>query len=206
MTLDKIEFADTNTRVYLTIENSDLLEDLMFNEYNSRAIQGKTQYMVINSYDTTYPKIASVIPPGVEEKGIVLFEPLDSTQDTAHFRFEGFQGLSNILFDFEIVLSPDNYLRQIELWGGPDSIDPFTWIKIGNIYFDVGNYSEASKYYDKVLKEYPATPEVLWNKVDTMIIIGNETGAQYYYAKAIELDPNLQDVTDTGKLKYKQAE
>ena len=117
MTLDKIEFADSNTRVYLTIENSNPSEDLLFNQDNSRAIQGKTQYMVINSYDTTYPKIASVIPSGVEEKGVVVFEPLDSSQDTAQFSFDTAQGFSNNRFGFEIILSPDKYLRQIESWG-----------------------------------------------------------------------------------------
>lgn len=203
MSLDKIEFSDSNTRAYLTLENIDSLEDLVFNEYNSRAIQGKTQYLVINNYDTNYPKIASVIPSGVEEKGVVLFEPLDLAQDTAQFTFDTTQGFDNIRFDFEIVLYPDRYLRQIDLLGGLDSTDPFTWIKIGNIYFDVGNYTEALRYYDKVLKEYPETPEVLWNKVDTLIITGNETGAQYYYAKAIALDPNLREASDPGKLKYK---
>jgi tetratricopeptide (TPR) repeat protein len=203
MSLDKIEFSDSNTRAYLTVENIDSSEDLVFNEYNSRAIQGKTQYLVINNYDTNYPKIASVIPSGVEEKGVVLFEPLDLAQDTAQFTFDTTQGFDNIRFDFEIVLYPDRYLRQIDLLGGLDSTDPFTWIKIGNIYFDVGNYTEALRYYDKVLKEYPETPEVLWNKVDTLIITGNETGAQYYYAKAIALDPNLREASDPGKLKYK---
>jgi tetratricopeptide (TPR) repeat protein len=90
--------------------------------------------------------------------------------------------------------------------GGPDSTDPFTWIKIGNIYFDVGNYTEGSTYYDRVLTKYPETPEVLWNKVDTLILMGNETGAQYYYDKAIALDPNLFDVSDPGQPKYKQWE
>ncbi|MDN5847099.1 MAG: tetratricopeptide repeat protein [Candidatus Nitrosocosmicus sp.] len=202
MSLDKLEFSESNTRAYLTIQNIDSSEDLMFNEYNSRAIQGNTQYMVINNYDTNYPKIASVIPAGVEEKGVVLFEPLDLTQDTAQFRFDTTKGFNNIRFDFETILSPDRYLRQIELLGGPDSTDPFTWIKIGDIYFDVGNYTESLRYYDKVLKEYPETPEVLWNKVDTLDMIGNVTGAQYYYDKAIALDPNLREASDPGKLKF----
>ena len=42
------------------------------------------------SYDVDYPKIKSDIPSGIEENGVVLFDPLDyKTQRSAKFQFEG---------------------------------------------------------------------------------------------------------------------
>ncbi len=89
LTLHKVEFSDKNTRAYTTVENTNTSEYITFDDYNSRAIQGKTQFMTTNSYDVGYPKNVSTIPAGIEENGVVLFEPLDPAQDKAQFRFEG---------------------------------------------------------------------------------------------------------------------
>jgi hypothetical protein len=60
-----------------------------FYDFNSIALQGKKQYSTTYSYDVDYPKIKSDIPSGIEENGVVLFDPLDyKTQRSAKFQFE----------------------------------------------------------------------------------------------------------------------
>ncbi len=91
MTLHKVEFSDKNTRAYLTVENLNKTSDndLNFREYESIAIQGKTQFGTTSgSMDVNYKKIKTTIPSGIEEKGVVLFEPLNYTSPTAEFRFK----------------------------------------------------------------------------------------------------------------------
>ena len=91
MTLHKVEFSDKNTRAYLTVENLNKTSDndLNFRDYESIAIQGKTQFGTTSgSMDVNYKKIKTTIPSGIEEKGVVLFEPLNYTPPTAEFRFK----------------------------------------------------------------------------------------------------------------------
>jgi hypothetical protein len=86
----KVEFSDKNTRVYLTVENLNKKAGIGFYDFNAKAFQGKRQYSTTYSYDVDYPKIKSDIPSGIEESGVVLFDPLDyKTQRSAKFQFEG---------------------------------------------------------------------------------------------------------------------
>ena len=105
VTLHKVEFSDKNTRAYLTVENIDPSEDITFYDFNSRAIQGITQFTTTNSYAINYPKIESTIPSGIVEDGVVLFEPLDPYQNEAQFRFEVREGIDELVFTFDIILS-----------------------------------------------------------------------------------------------------
>lgn len=47
ITLQKIEFSDKNTQVYLTVENIDTSDDVNFYDFNSWAMQEKTQLMLL---------------------------------------------------------------------------------------------------------------------------------------------------------------
>ena len=85
----KVEFSDKNTRVYLTVENSNQKASIGFYDFNAKALQGKKQYSTTYSYDVEYPQIKSDIPPRIEENGVVLFDPLDyKNQRSARFQFE----------------------------------------------------------------------------------------------------------------------
>ncbi|MGC2428290.1 MAG: hypothetical protein WA421_14720 [Nitrososphaeraceae archaeon] len=99
----KVEFSDMNTRVYLTIENLNKKAGIGFYDFNSKALQGKRQYSTTYSFDVDYPKIKSYIPSGIEENGVVLFDPLDyKTQRSAKFQFEGtrLDTYANFIFVF----------------------------------------------------------------------------------------------------------
>jgi hypothetical protein len=87
--IHKVEFSDKNTRVYLTVENLNKKASVGFYDFSSKALQSKRQYSTTYSYDVDYPKIKSDISSGIEENGVVLFDPLDyKTQRSATFQFE----------------------------------------------------------------------------------------------------------------------
>jgi hypothetical protein len=102
VTLHKVEFSDENTRVYLTVENTDPAEEVNFYTFNSKAIQGRTQFGTTYSFDVDYPEIDSDIPPGIQENGVVIFEPLDPSASQTEFRFEANKGFTE---DSEFVFN-----------------------------------------------------------------------------------------------------
>ncbi len=104
ITLHKVEFSDKNTRAYITVENIGKTDDIIFYDSDSRAIQGKTQFTTTNSYDVNYPRIESTIPAGIEENGVVLFEPLDPAEAANQFRFEVRDAsYDNLGFTFDVI-------------------------------------------------------------------------------------------------------
>jgi hypothetical protein len=102
VTLHRVEFSDENTRVYLTVENTDPTEEVNFYTFNAKAIQGRTQFGTTYSFDVDYPEIDSDIPPGIRENGVVIFEPLDPTASQTEFRFEANKGFTE---DSEFVFN-----------------------------------------------------------------------------------------------------
>jgi hypothetical protein len=102
----KVEFSDTNTRAYLTVDNVNQKASIAFYDFNAKALQGKKQYSTTYSYDVDYPAIKSDIPPGIEENGIVLFEPLDyKSQTSARFQFEGTRQDTYDTFNFVFAVT-----------------------------------------------------------------------------------------------------
>ena len=73
--------------MYLTVENLNKKAGIGFYDFNSKALQGKRRSSTTYSYDVDYPKIKSDIPSGIEENGVILFDPLDyKTQRSAKFQ------------------------------------------------------------------------------------------------------------------------
>ena len=102
----KVEFSDKNTRVYLTVENVNQKASIGFYDFNAKAFQGKKQYSTTYSYDVTYPQIKADIPPGIEENGVVLFDPLDyKIQRSAKFQFEATRQDTYDTFNFLFLVS-----------------------------------------------------------------------------------------------------
>lgn len=97
-----MEFSNENTRVYLTVENTDPTEEVNFYTFNSKAIQGRTQFGTTYSFDVDYPEIDSDIPPGIQENGVVIFEPLNPSASQTEFRFEANKGFTE---DSEFVFN-----------------------------------------------------------------------------------------------------
>ena len=73
------------TRLFVTIENTNENTAIDLVTYDLVAIQGKKQFGHIYNIDSRYRMIKHRIPPGIEETGVLLFEPLNTTWDDVRF-------------------------------------------------------------------------------------------------------------------------
>lgn len=76
VTLHKVEFSQKNIRAYLTVDKMNAKAAITFYDFNAIALQGNKQYSTSYSFDVDYPEIKSDIPPGIQENGVILFDPL----------------------------------------------------------------------------------------------------------------------------------
>jgi hypothetical protein len=103
VTLHKVELSDKNTRVFLTVENNDDGEEVSFYDFNAKVLQGNEQFGTTYSFDVDYPEIESEIPPGIQENGVVIFEPIDPSISNTSFVFEARKGFSDeSKFEFNV--------------------------------------------------------------------------------------------------------
>lgn len=84
VTVDKIEYADSETRIYLTISNNS--EDtISYGAYSIRLIQDGQQIeqdtASESSYMGNYPQLSYDIAAGASTSGIVVFPAIDQTKD-----------------------------------------------------------------------------------------------------------------------------
>lgn len=73
--LEKVEFAESETRLYVTINNNGSSK---FTAWNPKIIQGKKQYEEQANYEAEYPEIQSDLHPKVSTSGIISFPAIDS--------------------------------------------------------------------------------------------------------------------------------
>ena len=86
ISLDKVEFAETETRVFLTVVN-DSDAEASFYSFNAKAVQGKRQFDADSGIFKDYPKVQSGLLPSTESSGVVVFPAMDPSMDT-HLHFE----------------------------------------------------------------------------------------------------------------------
>ena len=78
--VDKIEFAENETRVYVTAKNNSNSEMSVYT-FNMKIVQGNSQFEEESNYEADYPELQSDILPGVESSGIVSFQAIDKDLD-----------------------------------------------------------------------------------------------------------------------------
>lgn len=108
VTLQKIEFAENETRVYLSVENQSSY-DYSFYSFNSKIIQGDKQYTEETNFDAEYPEIETEISSGVKEEGIIAFPSMNI--DSLKFICEGYSDnyeLDQDTFTFEVEIESDS--------------------------------------------------------------------------------------------------
>lgn len=80
--LDKVEYAEAETRFYVTVTNSSE-NSLYFYSNEVKIVQNGTQIEPDNSsmsvYEGDYPEISTEILPGVASSGIIVFPKMDSS-------------------------------------------------------------------------------------------------------------------------------
>ncbi len=96
VTVDKVEFAKTETRVYVTVINNSK-DPFHLYSFNAKLIQNNSQYEETQNYDADYPEIESELLPGATTTGIIVFEPLE--QQNFKLYLEGYSDDYSI--DFE---------------------------------------------------------------------------------------------------------
>ena len=98
VSVDKIEFAEKETRVYITVTNNTQAK-FYFYDFNVKIIQDGTQYENEYTYDESIQELPSEILPGVSASGEIVFPAIDSTQN---FQIYG-EGHSD---NYELELQP----------------------------------------------------------------------------------------------------
>lgn len=80
MGVEKIEFAEKETRIYINVINNTE-DNIRFSNYQSKLIQGSNQFKEKEEYNRDYPEIDSEVFPGVTEEGIIVFPKIDREED-----------------------------------------------------------------------------------------------------------------------------
>jgi tetratricopeptide (TPR) repeat protein len=204
VTLHKVEFSDKNTRVYLTLGNSDPSQDVTFYDSNAKAVQGHTQFQTVYSFEPTYPKIESTIPPGISENGVVLFEPLDKTQCGAQFVFDAQKGDDDIKFTFDVAFLSASCVISESIKDADkalainstdkaltiNSTDINTLISKGYALSGLDKPNEAIRYYDIALVMNSTDLRALKSKGGDLLRLGNYTEAIGVSDTILEIRPN----------------
>ena len=72
VTLEKVELAENETRLYVSLTNNGPGNFTLY-EFNATIIQDGTQYEYQSNYDADYPELQNDIRPGVTTEGIITF-------------------------------------------------------------------------------------------------------------------------------------
>ncbi len=80
--LEKVEFAESETRVYLTINNNGVSNFSVYT-FNMKLIQNKNQYEEQSNWEADYPEIKTDLYPDTTSRGIMCFPAISQTDDFA---------------------------------------------------------------------------------------------------------------------------
>ena len=74
--MQKVELAETETRVYVSITNNGTDTFDMYS-FNAKLIQNGKQYEEEANYEADYPEIQNDLSIGVTTEGIITFPPIE---------------------------------------------------------------------------------------------------------------------------------
>lgn len=104
--LQKIEFAETQTRAYVKVKNNTK-NKISFYTHNSKLLVGSQQYEEEYIYEADFPEIHSDLLVGAETEGIIAYPAIDSNLTSLQFYAEGYSDDYNIRIDpfvFEVTI------------------------------------------------------------------------------------------------------
>ncbi len=78
VTVEKVELAETETRVYLKVDNNGSSRFNLYS-FNSKLVQNGKQYEEDNNFDAGYPKVQTDLVVGVSTEGVICFPPVENT-------------------------------------------------------------------------------------------------------------------------------
>lgn len=84
ITLEKIEFAEEETRFYIKAKNNTNKNANVYS-FDMKVTQGNQQFEPESKFSDDYPEIKSEILPGIESAGIVVFKKIDYNAKQLNF-------------------------------------------------------------------------------------------------------------------------
>lgn len=84
ISVNKIEFANNETRVYYTVTNNSG-SNYSFYYFNMKLIQNGKQYEPESNWDADYPEVSGDVLNGVTADGIASFPKIDQSNFDIHF-------------------------------------------------------------------------------------------------------------------------
>lgn len=84
VTVTKVEFAEKETRVYLTVQNNGSSNFSLYS-FNAKIIQNGKQYEEELNFLADYPEVQSDLSPGVTTEGIIAFPAIEQADFTLAF-------------------------------------------------------------------------------------------------------------------------
>lgn len=106
LNLNKIEVAKKETRLFININNTTK-NKIRFNSLNAKVMQGDKELKKLSNLDEEIPEIDSDILPGVNQKGVLIYEPIQADGENLKIIFEGESDNHNLHFTpftFDIAL------------------------------------------------------------------------------------------------------
>lgn len=76
VTVQNVELAEKETRIYVSIENNGANEFTLY-DFNAVLIQDSTQYESQRNYDADYPEFQNDIRPGIKTEGVIVFPAIN---------------------------------------------------------------------------------------------------------------------------------
>lgn len=84
ITIDKVEFAKSETRVYYTVANNSGSK-YSFYDFNMKVVQNGKQFELDSDYEADYPEVSGEILNGISASGIASFKNLEQANFDVHF-------------------------------------------------------------------------------------------------------------------------
>ena len=104
--LNKVEFAEKETRVFININNSTK-DKIKFDNLNANITQGNNQIKKLSNPNEKVAEINSYILPGEVQNGVLIFDPVQVNGEKLIIMFKGDSDNMNVHFTtfiFDIVL------------------------------------------------------------------------------------------------------
>lgn len=87
--LKKVELAEKETRVYLSVTNSMKQDKINLYTFNTKLVQGSKQFEEESNFEANYPEMNSEILPGITEEGVISYKPIDLNGENLKIIIDG---------------------------------------------------------------------------------------------------------------------
>lgn len=106
LTLEKVELADTQTRLYFTVSNNSQ-DTISFYSFDTKIVANGAQLEEMDIYGSGLPEIQSDILPGTSTSGVIAYPALEEGTKTIKVYSEGYSENYDITiepFTFDVTI------------------------------------------------------------------------------------------------------